>query len=119
MIPISIAPNQILIHQVLDGEKVIAIEITNGPEKWFYDFDQGRFPSMRLGAVPRKSLDEEFVRRLIYQYPSSQPSDEDIIRKLVAVGDLFSAQRHIMQMIEAIADVMEQELDVATGTNQT
>lgn len=65
----SIAPFLLKIFKVMDGEKVVGIELTNGPERWFYSIDQEKWPSLRLGKFPRKSLDEEFERVLLFQFP--------------------------------------------------
>ena len=56
------------IHQVVDGQTLIAIEFTDGKQFWFYDFDQEKWPGMRLGCVPRKSLDEEYERILVTSF---------------------------------------------------
>lgn len=57
------------IFDVIDTDgKQIAVEITDGAETWFYYMDQSVMPSMRMGKVPRKNLDEEFERVLLVQY---------------------------------------------------
>jgi hypothetical protein len=53
--------------EVRDGDKVVAVEFTNGVENWFYDFNQDRFPSMRIGKVPRKNLNEDYERHVVYE----------------------------------------------------
>lgn len=74
-LPISIAPDLLQIHEVLDGETVIAVEITDGAETFAYHFDQIKYPSLRIGKVPRKNRKEDFERRLVYCYPPRTTED--------------------------------------------
>jgi len=64
------------IHKVVDGQTLIAIEFTDGQQFWFYDFDQKKWPGMRLGRVPRKSLDQEYERVLVESF---MVSDEMLV----------------------------------------
>lgn len=93
ILPVSIQPSLIRISEVLDHGRVIAIEWTNGPESWFYDFDQGRFPLVRSGRVPRNSLVQDFERRLIYIYPSDSEG---------GVGKLISAAKNLLEFRQGI-----------------
>lgn len=57
------------IYNVMDGEKIIGIEIADGENWWFYDFDQSFYKDMRLGRFPRKSLDKDYGRVFRIEYP--------------------------------------------------
>lgn len=99
-LPISIAPALIQIKEILDGDKIIAVELTNGPETWFYDFNQDDRTSLRLGKFPRKSFREDYTRRIVYEFPARpQSNDEENIKKFIAAGDLVSAQKYILELL--------------------
>lgn len=54
------------IYAVMDGKNQVAVEITDGNKTWFYDLDQRLWPGLRIGACPRKGLDEDYTRQLVY-----------------------------------------------------
>lgn len=50
------------IFDVMNDGKLIAVEISDGRETWFYAFDQARFPSLRIGKFPCDSTGKNFQR---------------------------------------------------------
>ena len=65
--------SKLSISFVMDGEKKVAVEITDNVKTWFYAFDQAYWPGMRLGPFPRKSLDEEYQRKLVIELSDVSP----------------------------------------------
>jgi len=70
--PLSLHPGKQLrnlrITNVMDGDDLIAVELSDGTDTWFYDFDQSRYPGLRVGKVPRKNLNEDYLRVLQLDY---------------------------------------------------
>ena len=53
------------ITEVKNGDRVVAIEMSNGVDAWFYELDQDAFVNMRIGRYPRKNLDDDYARRIL------------------------------------------------------
>ena len=56
------------ISDVMDGDIIIGVELTDGKDVWFFVIGHSHLPSLRIGKFPCKGSGEEFERQLRIKY---------------------------------------------------
>lgn len=69
------------ISDVMDGDKITAVEFTDGKDTWFYVIGHSHLPSLQIGKFPCRTLGEEYPRRFRIKYGDDQAATQEIIAK--------------------------------------